>query len=561
MDRQTTTASCIVIVRWSRTQFHRRPGQKAPPSARSKLKRRGAARPQPQPLAPVTPRTPRRPRAPSGLQRERFRSGLGSAASHATRPPCHDMCPAGRAASRPVSAIPKVPLPLSHTSKAKEQGGGAPARSKLFLLRGRVSFLLSVRGSGEQSRPEQQHTTGQHQWRPPPSSAAQFSDQFVASPAMEAYSRDLLRGVGGGGEAGRGEEKPGRLDSQTEEVELSLGLSLGGRFGQERRRGEGLARSSSVACIQQVTPAPPALARTSSLPPMAEAEAGNSAASLRSGVEVQPQGSGAGAALNGVVVEPAALPRASLSPPSTGSSDGEGILARTSSLPAGIEDGWRKRKLAETLNKLEMKRSIDRMNSSNASVGEVGENPDEMSEQAGGKATVQRMNRTNVRRRLSGLPPPYQPPAASQGPKRNSALKGTPGALERSLSSAVLPSSEGAKSSAVTTPSSSASVVRAAAPGISTGEQQDGSERPAARATRTRSVADMVRKMPVVYTSGLPNGERIDGFLYQYSRAEEVRIVCVCHGSFLTPAEFVAHAGGSEVTHPMRHIVVNPPSL
>uniref|UniRef100_A0A453IM74 Ninja-family protein n=1 Tax=Aegilops tauschii subsp. strangulata TaxID=200361 RepID=A0A453IM74_AEGTS len=151
---------------------------------------------------------------------------------------------------------------------------------------------------------------------------------------MEAYSRDLLRGVGGGGEAGRGEEKPGRLDSQTEEVELSLGLSLGGRFGQERRRGEGLARSSSVACIQQVTPAPPALARTSSLPPMAEAEAGNSAASLRSGVEVQPQGSGAGAALNGVVVEPAALPRASLSPPSTGSSDGEGKLRASLSPPS-----------------------------------------------------------------------------------------------------------------------------------------------------------------------------------------------------------------------------------
>ncbi|KAM3314893.1 hypothetical protein ACQJBY_033584 [Aegilops geniculata] len=393
---------------------------------------------------------------------------------------------------------------------------------------------------------------------------------------MEAYSRDLLRGVGGGDEAGRGEEKPGRLDSQTEEVELSLGLSLGGRFGQERRRGEGLARSSSVACIQQVAPAPPALPRTNSLPPMAEAEAGNTAASPRSGVEVQPQGSGV--PLSGVVVEPAGLPRASLSPstgssdgqgklraslspPSTGSSDGEGILARTSSLPAGIEDGWRKRKLAETLNKLEMKRSIDRMNSSNVSVGEVGENPDEMSEQAGGKATVQRMNRTNVRRRLSGLPPPYQPPAASQGPKRNSALKGTPGALERSLSSAVLPSSERANSSAVTTPSSSALAVRAAAPGISTGEQKDGTERPATRATRTRSVADMVRKMPVVYTSGLPNGERIDGFLYQYSRAEEVRIVCVCHGSFLTPAEFVAHAGGGEVAHPMRHIVVNPPSL
>uniref|UniRef100_A0A8R7Q7T7 Ninja-family protein n=1 Tax=Triticum urartu TaxID=4572 RepID=A0A8R7Q7T7_TRIUA len=490
------------------------------------------------------------------------------------------MCPAGRAACR-VRAPETAPPPLSHL-ESKRAERGAPGTSKLFLLRGRVSFLLSVRGSGDGERTGTAHRrlyiNGVH--LPPRLRSSRSSltsagassdpsndtvrelplssDQFLASPAMEAYSRDLLRGVGGGGEAGRGEEKPGRLDSQTEEVELSLGLSLGGRFGQERRRGEGLARSSSVACIQQVALAPPALPRTHSLPPMAEAEAGNTTASPRSGAEVQPQGSGA--PLNGAVVEPAALPRASLSPPSTGSSDGEGILTRTSSLPAGIEDGWRKRKLAETLNKLEMKRRIERMNSSNVSVGEVGENADEMSEQAGGKQKAQRMNHSNVRRRLSGLPPPYQPPAASQGPKRNSALKGTPGALERSLSSAVLPSSEGANSDAVTTPSSSALAVRAAAPGISTGEQRDGSERPAARATRTRSVADMVRKMPVVYTSGLPNGERIDGFLYQYSRAEEVRIVCVCHGSFLTPAEFVAHAGGGEVAHPMRHIVVNPPS-
>lgn len=404
---------------------------------------------------------------------------------------------------------------------------------------------------------------------------------------MEAYSRDLLRGVGGGDGTGRGEERPRRV--QTEEVELSLGLSLGGRFGQERRRGEGLARSSSVACIQQVALAPPALPRTNSLPPMAEAEAGNNTASPRSGAEVQPQGSGV--PLNGVVVEPAALPRpslnpstgssdgegklrASLSPPSTGSSDGQGILTRTSSLPAGIEDGWRKRKLNETLEKLEVKRGIERMNPSNISgeekLDEKVTKSDDLSmksEQAGGKPKVQRMNHSNVRRRLSGLPPPYQPPAASQGSclpgnmkRQNSALKGTPGALERSLSSAVLPSSEGANSSAVTTSSPLALAVRAAAPGTSIGEQQDGSERPTARAARTRSVADMVRKMPSVYTSGLPNGKRIDGLLYQYGRVDGVRIVCVCHGSFLTPAEFVAHAGGGEVAHPMRHIVVNPPS-
>lgn len=27
---------------------------------------------------------------------------------------------------------------------------------------------------------------------------------------------------------------------------------------------------------------------------------------------------------------------------------------------------------------------------------------------------------------------------------------------------------------------------------------------------------------------------------------------------FLSPAEFVEHAGGTDVAHPLRHIVVNP---
>ncbi|KAJ0694512.1 putative ethylene-responsive binding factor-associated repression, Ninja family [Helianthus annuus] len=60
-------------------------------------------------------------------------------------------------------------------------------------------------------------------------------------------------------------------------------------------------------------------------------------------------------------------------------------------------------------------------------------------------------------------------------------------------------------------------------------------------------------KMPCVTTKG---GKRIQGFLYRYGEDEEVRIVCVCHGSFLTPAEFVKHGGGGEVEHPLRHIVV-----
>ncbi|KAF9624558.1 hypothetical protein IFM89_011732 [Coptis chinensis] len=71
----------------------------------------------------------------------------------------------------------------------------------------------------------------------------------------------------------------------------------------------------------------------------------------------------------------------------------------------------------------------------------------------------------------------------------------------------------------------------------------------------------VMEEMPCVSTKGDgPNGRRIEGFLYRYKKGEEVRIVCVCHGSFLTPAEFVKHAGGGDVEHPLRHIVVSPSS-
>ncbi|KAK8949517.1 Ninja-family protein 2 [Platanthera zijinensis] len=67
-------------------------------------------------------------------------------------------------------------------------------------------------------------------------------------------------------------------------------------------------------------------------------------------------------------------------------------------------------------------------------------------------------------------------------------------------------------------------------------------------------------EMPLVSTRGDGrNGRRIQGFLYKCGRGE-VRIVCVCHGSFLTPAEFVKHGGGGDVAHPLKHIIVNPSS-
>ncbi|CAH8384995.1 unnamed protein product [Eruca vesicaria subsp. sativa] len=74
-----------------------------------------------------------------------------------------------------------------------------------------------------------------------------------------------------------------------------------------------------------------------------------------------------------------------------------------------------------------------------------------------------------------------------------------------------------------------------------------------------QAARNMIEDMPCVSTTGDgPNGRKIDGFLYRYRKGNEVRIVCVCHGSFLSPAEFVKHAGGRDVAHPLKHIVVNP---
>ncbi|KAF5954642.1 hypothetical protein HYC85_007498 [Camellia sinensis] len=72
---------------------------------------------------------------------------------------------------------------------------------------------------------------------------------------------------------------------------------------------------------------------------------------------------------------------------------------------------------------------------------------------------------------------------------------------------------------------------------------------------KTQSVPSF-SQMPCVSTTGNgPNGKTITGFLYRYTKTE-VSIVCVCHGSSFSPAEFVEHAGGKDITHPLRHITV-----
>ncbi|KAF0910887.1 hypothetical protein E2562_004844 [Oryza meyeriana var. granulata] len=398
---------------------------------------------------------------------------------------------------------------------------------------------------------------------------------------MEDFSRDLLCGIGRGGNGPRREQRP-HLDVEDEEVELNLGLSLGGRFGLERR-GEKLARSSSVAAIlappEEV--APSALFRTSSLPTAAAAEAAK-----KQGLDDLSC-----CRRNGVEAEPAARLPASGSP-SSGSSDGEGrrlevnmtdTLMRTSSLPAGIEDEWRKRKEAQSLKRLEVKRKrIERRNSltsnSKEAVGQILEEMNTRAEKVescddvatGHKKTGANVNHSSDKNRCTGLPPVHratftQPRGnLSRIPtKHNPAVKGTANVEEHNDPSAIASPTEHQNGTAIAAPSFSALAVRAVAL-ASRGDQLHATGRVAARAKSMGDVERiMMQEMPCVCTKGLPNGRRVEGFLYKYKKGEEVRIVCVCHGSFLTPAEFVKHAGGGDVTNPLRHIVVNPipPSL
>lgn len=67
--------------------------------------------------------------------------------------------------------------------------------------------------------------------------------------------------------------------------------------------------------------------------------------------------------------------------------------------------------------------------------------------------------------------------------------------------------------------------------------------------------------MPFVSTRGQgPSHASIQGFLYKYNRHDNIKIVCVCHGLFLSPSEFLKHGGGSDAAaaEPLKHIVVLP---
>ncbi|XP_047160452.1 ninja-family protein 6-like isoform X1 [Vigna umbellata] len=86
-------------------------------------------------------------------------------------------------------------------------------------------------------------------------------------------------------------------------------------------------------------------------------------------------------------------------------------------------------------------------------------------------------------------------------------------------------------------------------------------EKPAKKLKHKSDAMNIVREMPCVISAGDDRtGKRIEGLLYKY-KIGQVCIVCVCHGRFLSPTEFVMHAGGKEVADPMKHIAVSSDSF
>ncbi|XP_068656399.1 ninja-family protein AFP3-like [Aristolochia californica] len=366
------------------------------------------------------------------------------------------------------------------------------------------------------------------------------------SPHNSGRPRDLLRQFSG--------EIHDHHQCRTEEsddIELSLGLSLGGRFGVDPIQKTRLVRSSSTA----------AFARIQSYEDLGT-----------SGIPVSP------------------------------------VITRTVSLPTETEEDRRKRKEIQCLRRMEAKRKRTEKQK-NLSYRSAGKDEDKRGEEEGIVGIPLKGKAIPVNGFSPSVSSAYGIAAGwGSGSARGTAavdpMSGKSGVLTASVGlMGFVPSSQGSLGSQGSSSSGVTDFESRVNQGLNANEARSptsvqslperayrklagsGTEKPA-KPVKEEAVHNMskctpglkkpkvevkgvvremgknvMEEMPCVTTRGCgPNGRKVEGFLYRYRKGEEVRIVCVCHGNFLSPAEFVKHAGGGDVQYPLKHIVVSPSS-
>ncbi|ESQ35446.1 hypothetical protein EUTSA_v10008099mg [Eutrema salsugineum] len=316
---------------------------------------------------------------------------------------------------------------------------------------------------------------------------------------IDKYPRDLLRGFmseNGGGRSFHG----GETDCDDESaIELNLGLSLGGRFGVDKTPRK-LKRSSSVIGTVPF----------------------DDSTTFVSETEVEPENYTVG-------------------------------LARTTSLPAEMEEEWRKRKEMQSLRRMEAKRRRCEKQSFR-----VDQTPSFESERW---ATASKSGFLQRHLVSSNGQVSFDSDGGRGGGGSSSCLSELDNKNQQGSSN----SCGDERSPKIMTRCSSTSGSQGTEkPRANEKENEKGVRREdesVDRKGKGTATSTGLFDMPCVFTKGDgPNGRRVDGILYKYGKGEEVRIMCICHGSFLTPAEFVKHGGGGDVDRPLRHIVVNTSS-
>ncbi|CAI9763280.1 unnamed protein product [Fraxinus pennsylvanica] len=334
-------------------------------------------------------------------------------------------------------------------------------------------------------------------------------ENFDLSMHPNGFSRDMLHKFMNGKRFMNEEEE----EDENEEIELSLGLSMNGRFGVDpKRAAKKLKHSSSISNL------------------VFRVDAG--------GVSGFGEGGRQAVGVSVDLYEP---------------------LMRTRSLPVEAEEELKKRKELQSMRRMEAKKRLEKLKNGRLVKEKVDMEENSCGDNNNCEINVNRNgNETPLSQGSigsygsgsSGITD-FQNPHLEISVEEVGIGKDKVDIVELNLSSCQLCAAQkdGVKQS-----------IKAKSPPSVQSLPAQIEHKPvqAAEKEANEILKNVMLDMPRVSTKGDgPNGKKIEGFLYQYKKGEEVKIVCVCHGRFLSPAEFVKHAGGADVPHPLKHIVVN----